>query len=182
MGAFGEFEKHAKGIGKKLFDKAGYKGGGLGKNEEGSVNPIQVKMRPKNMGLGFNDYKEMKKKANKEMKAMAKEEGGRAKKQLLYNQPEVKRKEEGVDVFLQKVLDMRQPQVWILTNLGNLNAAEEEAREYDVPLSEPQYNVKLISDMTKLNIQKMDLINEREATIGLNIEERLETEVGSEKE
>jgi len=60
----GKWEKHTKGIGAKLLAKMGYSGqGGLGskkrKGEEVGVNgPIQVKVRPSNLGLGFGGFQE----------------------------------------------------------------------------------------------------------------------------
>ena len=53
----GMFEKHTKGFGSKMLAKMGYAGsGGLG--EKGISRPIEVKVRPTNLGLGFGRFKE----------------------------------------------------------------------------------------------------------------------------
>ncbi|KAJ9545314.1 hypothetical protein OSB04_025021 [Centaurea solstitialis] len=176
-GNVGVFEKHTKGIGLKLLEKWGYKGGGLGRNAQGIVAPIEAKLRPKNMGMGFNDYKEAAKYGNgiqrlseedtflpqpaviqPKEKLRSKYNRSKKKKKKDYVTAEellIKKQEQGLDV-VQKVIDMRGPQVHVLTNLANLNA-EENSRE--------NWN----ADLTELDIQKSDcdLRNERETGVTL---------------
>ncbi|KAG6536303.1 septin and tuftelin-interacting protein 1 homolog 1-like [Zingiber officinale] len=183
----GKFEAHTKGIGLKLMKMMGYKeGSGLGKNEQGIVAPVEAKLRPKNMGMGFNDYKEAKlpvlDEAPKEKmatpvaagpskeKRWLKQKKGRAKAEILTaDELLAKKQEQGIEV--QKVLDMRGPQVKVLTSLENLNM-ETEMKENDVPMPELQYNVKLIVDSTEVDIQKLDqqLRREREKVVSLQEE------------
>ncbi|KAI6678525.1 hypothetical protein NL676_039321 [Syzygium grande] len=156
----------------------GYKGGGLGKNRQGIVTPIEAKLRPKNMGMGFNDYKETAAKAPvASLEPEEKKPLPDVPKELL-----AKKQEQGVEV-LQKVLDMRGPQVRVLANLENLNA-EEKARESDVPMPELQHNIRLIVDLAELDIQKIDrdLRNEKETALSLQEEkEKLQAEAELQK-
>ncbi|KAG0221478.1 hypothetical protein BGW41_006738, partial [Actinomortierella wolfii] len=56
---FGAFSKQGSGIGLKLLKQMGWKEGyGLGAGGTGIVEPIQTKVRPTKMGLGFNGFRE----------------------------------------------------------------------------------------------------------------------------
>src|ERR1044072_8396727 len=136
----GKFEKHTKGIGMKLLEKMGYRGGGLGKNEQGIVAPIEAKLRAKNSGIGFN-----KETAplpalqvdNKSVSGATQPTVGKTKERLWSKQLRLKKKKEDQYVtaeqllaskqeedseVVHKILDMRGPQVRVYTNLSDLNA------------------------------------------------------------
>ncbi|KMZ58060.1 putative Tuftelin interacting protein [Zostera marina] len=205
----GKFENHSRGIASKLMKMMGYEeGSGLGKNKQGIVAPVEVKLRPKNMGMGFNDYKESKLPAldksimppelknlssdlhtathNNEKLWSRKKKGQKTKKMarnyITADELLAQKQDQGFEV-LHKVLDMRGPQVRVLANLENLNA-EEKAREAQIPMPELQHNVRLIVDMAGVDIQKIDgeLRRERETAISLQQEkEKLRNEEARQK-
>ena len=56
---FGAFEAHNGGIGSKILAKMGWsKGMAIGKNQQGIVNPLEQKLRPTSMGLGYGGFRE----------------------------------------------------------------------------------------------------------------------------
>jgi len=162
----GKFENHTKGIGMRSLENMGYKGGGLGKNEQGIAIPIEAKLRPKNMGMGFNYFKETysglpyflgtneQDEKMKEMKPRAREklwskQSWSNKKNQYITAKELlaqkKEQEQRVEV-VQEVLDMRGPQVRVLKIIKNLNV-EQKAIADLTPMPELQHNVKLIFGM-----------------------------------
>ncbi|XP_015938765.2 septin and tuftelin-interacting protein 1 homolog 1-like [Arachis duranensis] len=204
FGNAGKF--YNNGIGMKLLEKMGYRGGGLGKNEQGIVAPIEVKMRAKNSGIGFSDAREVPppplpvlQQQNKSTVGAVQPAASRTKERLWSKQSRLKKKkEEEVYVtaeellaskqeqnleVVQKVYDMRGPQVRVYTNLSDLNA-EEKAKEEDVPMPELQHNVGLIVGLAEADIQEIDrdLRRERETALSLKKEkEKLESEAAFQK-
>ncbi|XP_061363245.1 septin and tuftelin-interacting protein 1 homolog 1 [Gastrolobium bilobum] len=203
----GKFEKHTKGIGMKLLEKMGYKGGGLGKNEQGILAPIEAKLRAKNSGIGFNDSKETTTTPlpaalqldKKIAPGVTQPRVGRTKERLWSKQLRSKKKKDEEEYItaeellaskeeqdlevVQKVYDMRGPQVRVITNLSDLNA-EEKAKENDVPMPELQHNVGLIVRLAEADIQEIDrdLRRERETALSLKKEkEKFETEAAFQK-
>ncbi|KAJ3670835.1 hypothetical protein LUZ60_008261 [Juncus effusus] len=200
-GDIGNFESHTKGIGMKLMKMMGYKEGtGLGKNKQGIVAPVEAKLRPKKMGMGFNDYKEAKLPVLDEPVTVAKAGTstgtvpvlGRSRERLWSKQKQgkkrseiltkdellAKKQEQGVEM-VQKIIDMRGPQVRVLTSLENLNS-EMEINDNDstIPMPELQYNIRLIVETTEADLQKKDrdLRREREKVASLLKEkEKIET-------
>ncbi|XP_024404039.1 septin and tuftelin-interacting protein 1 homolog 1 [Physcomitrium patens] len=199
-GSVPTFEMFTRGIGSKLLEKMGYKGGGLGKNEQGIAQPIEAKLRPKNMGMGFNEFREtatglppppgmrqpdedvvVEKPKSKEKLWMKKNKG--KKKTELRTAAELLAEKDAQNggIIHQTVLDMRGPQPRLLTNLENLNA-EQMPVEDSTPMPELQHNLRLIVDTTEAEVQTCNqrLQSERDTVLILNKDrERLEAVVST---
>jgi len=52
---FGFFEQHTKGFDLKLLRNMGYKGGGLGIDGQGIIQPLKVEGRPQYVELGYGE-------------------------------------------------------------------------------------------------------------------------------
>ena len=66
---FGSFEKNGSGFGSRMLQKMGWvKGRAIGKSAQGVVNPIEARLRPTGLGLGFGGYHETTAKAKQQQK------------------------------------------------------------------------------------------------------------------
>ncbi|KAL0089236.1 GC-rich sequence DNA-binding factor-like protein-domain-containing protein [Phycomyces blakesleeanus] len=66
---FAGFSKHTTGFGQKMLEKMGWAAGkGLGAGGEGIINPVETKLRPKGMGMGFKGFDERTAQAKAEAK------------------------------------------------------------------------------------------------------------------
>lgn len=190
-GDMGSFEKHTKGFGLKMLERMGYKGGGLGKNSQGIAVPVEAKLRPKMMGMGFNDYKEKETglgpapgTEEEETPAVKFEKVGKLKENMWKKKKTTKKEyktaqqlleeriSEGKGEVTQTIIDMRGAQVRVLTSLDKMNE-DTGAPLDDTPMPELQHNIRLIVDLVEADIQMTDrkLRNERDSLILLQKEQ-----------
>ncbi|GAU25048.1 hypothetical protein TSUD_257420 [Trifolium subterraneum] len=183
----------------------GYKGGGLGKNEQGIVNPIEAKLRAKKLGLGINESKTTtmslpalqteKKDApvgdvqqptlgrSRERSWLKKLKKKKKKEEYVTAEELLASKQEEDSEVVMKIYDMRGPQIRVYTNFSDLNA-EEKAKEEDVPMPELQNIVARIVWFAEADIHEIDrdLRNERDTALSLKKEkENLEAEASFQK-
>ncbi|KAL5726898.1 hypothetical protein ACHQM5_000143 [Ranunculus cassubicifolius] len=152
FGEVGKFENHTKSFGMKMMEKMGYRGGGLGKNEQGIVDPIVAELRPKNEGLGFSSGKKVKNvgvivKKREDVPALVPQRKerqwvDREERRRVRVKEFVRREEEERRSVVEKVIDMRGPQ-------------EEEERNCK-PMPELRYNINMYVDLTEHDLRKLE--------------------------
>ncbi|KAG2592129.1 hypothetical protein PVAP13_5NG528400 [Panicum virgatum] len=166
----------------------GYSPGmGLGKHGQGRTEPLEATVRLKNAGLGFVEgFKKPMLAPSKENltpatcpPASTKERQHRwLKKDSVRKTPVLTRiallatrdgEEPGEQpAVVQKVIDTRGPQERVLTDLRGLNG-EQEMESNDAPMPELQYNVRLLVDDARIDVQRLhaQLRREREKAASL---------------
>ncbi|RLN25140.1 hypothetical protein C2845_PM07G24930 [Panicum miliaceum] len=164
-----------------------YPGMGLGKHGQGRTEPLEATVRPKNAGLGYVErFKKPTLAPSKENlppatspPASTKERQQRwLKKGSVRRTPVSARiallamrdeEEQGEQpAVVQKVIDRRGPQERVLTDLRGLND-EQEVESNDAPMPELQYNVRLLVDDARVDVQRLhsQLRREREKAASL---------------
>lgn len=173
----GTWEKHTKGIGSKLLSKFGFTGR-LGANEDGIAKAIEVSVRPVNVGLGFGDV---------DARKPSKEDAKTHQKQTKRNAVDVEQaassqgwkktkydkvsKQAEFDNFFQEftsfvgkssekvnaIIDMRQKDVRIITDLNDLTADHnlntlQSSSSQPVLGAELLYNINTLAEQDKLTV------------------------------
>eukprot|EP00887_Chlorella_sp_A99_P006127 scaffold22.g6127.t1 len=198
----GTFEVHTKGIGAKLLSKMGWKEGqGLGREGKGISKPLEAKLRPKGMGMGFGNRTEHQMAGGEQLRrpGSAAGEADKAEKTKDETEADIARaakawkrrnaearvlreaeeREGGAPVERATIIDMRGPQARVVTNLEHLNVQEEREDGNAVPMPELQHNLRLLVDLAESDIQRLDarIRHEKDSAVILGKEQaRLEDE------
>jgi hypothetical protein len=143
-----QWEKHTKGIGSKLLQKMGWQPGKALGNAQGLTAPIEVKQRPRGMGLAYRDFKE---KVVVKEQVVKPDEAKAAKKENWKRNRTVRVQYKTVDEILaqelgetttpDKVVDMRKPAELVPTE--------------SIYLPELRFNLALLADKTDSDVRRM---------------------------
>ena len=177
----GSFERHTKGIGMKLLQKMGYqKGKGLGRGNKGIAAPVEAKLRPKVVGLGFGEPQEeapkepepvRKKPAQAKPAKMWQKTKRAAREKVRYKTADEMLEEGGAggQAGGQTIIDMRGPQSRVVAKMERLQEVDMDAMAETTPMPELQYNLRLVVDLAESKLQKLDheVRQERETARGI---------------
>lgn len=177
---FAKFTSHGTGFGKRMLEKMGWRmGQGLGEEGAGIINPIETKLRPKGMGMGFRGFSEQTQQAKEEAKRQhggttSEEELSEDEKQQQQPKREAwKRKtrkpktvyktaaaiiadsaEQPAPATQQKVIDMRGPTVREVS-LADLERESPSWQETTTRLPELRHNLRLIVDLARGDLENL---------------------------
>ncbi|ORE15132.1 TFP11-domain-containing protein [Rhizopus microsporus] len=172
---FAEFNKHSKGVALKMLEKMGWKmGQGLGASGEGIVNPIEVKQRPKGMGLQFRGFDERTDQTKVEAKLkngepLSEEEELKPKREAWKSQKKRKPKavyktaaevvaeiqQQQQPLTSQKVLDMTGPGIREISLADIKRSDSPTLMETTTRLPELRHNLRLIVDLARSDLENL---------------------------
>jgi hypothetical protein len=151
-----EFEKHTKGIGSKLLKSMGWKPGeGLGKEGTGINRPIEVKVRPKTMGLGFGGD-ELTQQQKEDFLGEVIPEKPQKREPGWKRGPPKKTYKLPTELPAQPkviITDMRGEQPRVISDMSEISAESEDGSSF---LPELQHNIRLLADMKEADIINID--------------------------
>lgn len=158
----GSWEKNTKGIASKILSKMGWKGKGLGKNEQGLVSPIETKVRPERVGLREEDLSSSNKTfPKKSTNKVAIEDLDDATFLTLTKRQRKSRQyanmTRDIENDEQMIIDMRGPEKKIYTSMDQVNTNNFE----EVDINELQI-IQLEQRKKFINQSKMRLLKEEE--------------------
>lgn len=148
-GKLGAWEKNTKGFGSRILSKMGWKGKGLGKNEQGMVNPIETKVRAERGGLREEDVAPARTVEKKRSKTMNVDEMDEATFRTLTNRQQKSKLyrrhvSEDLEEDAQVILDMRGPEKRVYTSMDQINTNYEEVDINELKIIQLEQRKKFI--------------------------------------
>ncbi|ORX43565.1 TFP11-domain-containing protein [Hesseltinella vesiculosa] len=182
---FAAFNKHTTGFGQRMLERMGWKSGtGLGSSGEGMVNPVETKLRPKGMGMGFRGFDERTDQAKADAAMSSEDEedavdkdtkldgwkrqdtttpassqrpsSSKPKKTTYHTAKDViAHAEQSIQHQPQKVLDMTGPSIREISLSDIKRTDSPTLMESTTRLPELRHNVRLLVDLAKGDLENM---------------------------